>query len=153
MDELSELIKHGWFLSISWLFGTLPPGPSFFLVLNMPTTPYLWLGFPQPKALSITANECGYKQETGYLYKKQADRHGTKAPRYHVGDRVTEVMLATRDIPLKTRSCKLTSCFIGPFTITKIVNPCAVQLLLPSSKRRIHHTSKHYTILYTIKRI
>lgn len=92
-------------------------------------------------------------QARNRLLIQEADRHGTKAPRYHVGDRVTEVMLATRDIPLKTRSCKLTSCFIGPFTITKIVNPCAVQLLLPSSKRRIHHTSKHYTILYTIKRI
>lgn len=47
--------------------------------------------------------------------------------------------MSTWDLPLWMESCKLSPCFIGPFPISKILNPSAVHILLPRTLR-IHHT-------------
>ncbi|KAM9309988.1 complement component 1, r subcomponent [Pholidichthys leucotaenia] len=52
----------------------------------------------------------------------------TPSPPYRVGQ---QVWLLTKNIILKTESKKLSQHFIGPYTITHIVNPVAVCLALP----------------------
>ena len=69
--------------------------------------------------------------------KSQADRRRIKAPHYTQGQRV---WLSTRDLPLKVTSPKLNPRFIGPYTISQVVNPSAVRLNLPPALRRIHPT-------------
>ena len=68
-------------------------------------------------------------------FKKQADRRRSAAPRYNVGQRV---WLSSRNLPLKVLSRKLAPRFVGPFPITKIINPSAVRLKLPRPMQRIH---------------
>ncbi|XP_013873675.1 uncharacterized protein LOC106524420 [Austrofundulus limnaeus] len=68
--------------------------------------------------------------------RRLADKHRTSAPQYVVGQKV---WLSTRNIPLKEQSKKLAPRFIGPYPITKIINPTSVKLQLPSSTR-IHPT-------------
>ncbi len=67
--------------------------------------------------------------------KAAADRHRIPAPRYVCGQKV---WLSTKDLPLKAVSRKLAPRFIGPYQITKIINPVAVRLKLPSSLGRVH---------------
>ena len=69
--------------------------------------------------------------------KKQADRRRSAAPAYKVGQRV---MLSTRTLPLKSTCRKLDARFVGPFSISKIINPCCVRLTLPLAMRRINPT-------------
>uniref|UniRef100_A0A8K9X149 Gypsy retrotransposon integrase-like protein 1 n=1 Tax=Oncorhynchus mykiss TaxID=8022 RepID=A0A8K9X149_ONCMY len=74
---------------------------------------------------------CRYRAQT----VRAANKRRTKSPRYCRGQRV---WLSTQNLPLKTASRKLTPRFIGPFRISRIINPVAVRLLLPRYLRRIH---------------
>ncbi len=78
----------------------------------------------------------------GARTKAQVDRHRSKPPLYVVGQKV---WLSSKHIPLRSVCNKLAPKFIGPFTVTKILNPVAVRLKLPPVYWRIHfifHVSK-----------
>ncbi|XP_057677970.1 uncharacterized protein LOC130907186 [Corythoichthys intestinalis] len=68
--------------------------------------------------------------------RTQSDRRRSPAPIYTVGQKV---WLSSKSLPLKTGSVKLTPRFVGPFEITKVVNPNAVRLRLPAHYR-VHPT-------------
>lgn len=70
------------------------------------------------------------------LQKSLADRRWKESPVYQPGQRV---WLSAWDLPLRVESRKLAPHFIGPFPITKIINPAAVCLRLPKPLR-IHPT-------------
>jgi hypothetical protein len=70
------------------------------------------------------------------LYKAQddmkcyADHTHASAPKYKPGDKV---WLSTEDLPIGRPSRKLTERQIGPYPITKVILPNAVELKLPTS--------------------
>uniref|UniRef100_A0A3Q3B2I2 Gypsy retrotransposon integrase-like protein 1 n=1 Tax=Kryptolebias marmoratus TaxID=37003 RepID=A0A3Q3B2I2_KRYMA len=70
------------------------------------------------------------------LYSRFANRRRIPAPAYLEGQRV---WLSTKDFPLSVESKKLAPRFVGPFPISKIINPVAVRLRLPASMK-IHPT-------------
>ncbi len=72
---------------------------------------------------------------TGERNKALADRHRSKPPLYVCGQKV---WLSTRDIPLKLPARKLGPKFIGPYVVTKVLNPVTVRLKLPPLLKRIH---------------
>ncbi|KAL0192324.1 hypothetical protein M9458_010620, partial [Cirrhinus mrigala] len=79
--------------------------------------------------------------------KTAADRRRRLTPRYICGQRV---WLSTKDLPLRVPSRKLAPKFVGPYQITKVVNPVTVRLRLPNSLRRVHpvfHVSKIKPVL------
>ncbi len=74
--------------------------------------------------------------------KAAADRRRLSPPTYVCGQRV---WLSTKDLPLRSPSRKLAPRFIGPYRVTKVVNPVAIRLKLPPALGRVHpvfHVSK-----------
>jgi hypothetical protein len=70
-------------------------------------------------------------------YVKYADPHRRNV-KYGEGD---AVLLSTKNIKLKSPngSRKLLPRWIGPFTVTQIINPVAYKLELPPTMARIHN--------------
>lgn len=63
-------------------------------------------------------------------HKKFADRRRRCAPVYQAGQRV---WLSTKHLPLKVESRKFAPHFVGPFPVSKVINPVSVRLKLPRS--------------------
>uniref|UniRef100_A0A3B3H296 Gypsy retrotransposon integrase-like protein 1 n=1 Tax=Oryzias latipes TaxID=8090 RepID=A0A3B3H296_ORYLA len=68
--------------------------------------------------------------------KAAADRRRRPAPTYRPGQKV---WLSTKDLNLHVPSRKLAPRFVGPFPVSKVINPAAVRLRLPRSLR-VHPT-------------
>lgn len=100
--------------------------------INRPCFCLRRLAFHLPKVSAIIAERSGCKLQ--WLYNGSAkvtrDKLTAGAPRQVQSG--TKVMLSIQD------SHKLSPHYIGPFTITKIVKPSTVKLLLPSTMRRIN---------------
>ncbi len=81
--------------------------------------------------------------------KAAADRRRSSPPTYVCGQRV---WLSTKDLPLRSPSRKLAPRFIGPYRITKVVNPVAIRLKLPPALGRVHpvfHVSKVKPVFFS----
>uniref|UniRef100_A0A8C1Q3Q5 Gypsy retrotransposon integrase-like protein 1 n=1 Tax=Cyprinus carpio TaxID=7962 RepID=A0A8C1Q3Q5_CYPCA len=78
---------------------------------------------------SVRSALCRYRKRT----IRAANKRRTKSPRYVRGQKV---WLSTLNLPLKSASRKLTLRFIGPFCISQIIIPVAVQLLLLDMRPR-----------------
>uniref|UniRef100_A0AAQ4Q6V0 Gypsy retrotransposon integrase-like protein 1 n=1 Tax=Gasterosteus aculeatus aculeatus TaxID=481459 RepID=A0AAQ4Q6V0_GASAC len=72
----------------------------------------------------------------GDRVKRAADRRRRPAPVYQPGQRV---WLAAKELPLQVESRKLAPRFVGPFPVSRVINPAAVRLRLPRSLR-VHPT-------------
>jgi hypothetical protein len=82
-----------------------------------------------------------YLQAAQQRMKHFADRRRSDTVPFKVGDKV---LLSTKNLSLHTNGCrKLMPRFVGPFTITRQVNPVAFQLELPSTMRihNVFHSS------------
>ncbi len=70
--------------------------------------------------------------QTSQRYQRQANRRRRMAPNFRAGQRV---WLATKNLPLRVKSRKLSQKYIGPFRIARKVNPVSYRLFLPRSLR------------------
>uniref|UniRef100_A0A803KEW4 Chromo domain-containing protein n=1 Tax=Xenopus tropicalis TaxID=8364 RepID=A0A803KEW4_XENTR len=62
------------------------------------------------------------------IQKKAFDKHHKASPEYQVGDKV---WLSSRNVPLKVSSSKFAPKYIGPFSVSEVINPNTVRLELP----------------------
>ncbi len=67
--------------------------------------------------------------------RRAANRHRVRSPRYVCGQKV---WLSTRNLPIQEGSRKLMPCFVGPFSIVKVLSPVAMKLRLSRQLRRVH---------------
>ncbi len=70
--------------------------------------------------------------QTSERYQRQANRRRRMAPDFLAGQRV---WLATKSLPLRVESRKLSQKYIGPFLIARKVNPVSFRLFHPRSLR------------------
>ncbi len=87
--------------------------------------------------------------QTGERNKMSADRHRSKPPLYVCGQKV---WLSTQDIPPKLPARKLGPKFIGPYVVTKVLNPVTVRLKLPPLFKRIYpvfHVSRIKPVIHS----
>uniref|UniRef100_A0A2D4MW34 Tf2-1-like SH3-like domain-containing protein n=1 Tax=Micrurus spixii TaxID=129469 RepID=A0A2D4MW34_9SAUR len=68
-------------------------------------------------------------------FKAQADKKRTQPRPFKVGDRV---YLSTKFLQYLQPSKKLGPKIIGPFSVTQIINPVTVELLLQKNIRQVH---------------
>jgi hypothetical protein len=66
--------------------------------------------------------------------KKNADRHRRELT-LAVGD---QVLLSTEGLQLRNFDNKLCSRYVGPFAVTRVVNPNAIELTLPPQMQALH---------------
>ena len=62
--------------------------------------------------------------------ERTANRRRVPAPAYHPCQRV---WLLARDLPLPAMSRKLAPRYVGPYSISQVINPSALRLTLPPS--------------------
>ncbi|KAI3377818.1 hypothetical protein L3Q82_008956 [Scortum barcoo] len=80
--------------------------------------------------------------------QRAADKHQSPASQYTKGQ---SVWLSSKNIPLRSESCKLSSHYFGPFAIQEMINPSAVHLKLPSSMQ-IHHQPSMWLFRWSCRR-
>ncbi|XP_072130902.1 vitellogenin-like [Mobula birostris] len=119
------------------VFSKLDLRNAYHLAINplcfLPTkTTLLCLQFRPISAGATRSGRMLARSRSTDLNRSIADRYQVPAPNYQPGQKV---WLASRDIPLKTESKKLTPRYIGPFEIESIINPSAVKLKLPRTMR------------------
>ena len=91
----------------------------------------------EPEVSVPSAHALSGLQRNRLLYVKGTElRKLRPAPVYQPGQRV---WLAAKELPLQVELRKLAPRFVGPFPITRIINPEAVRLRLPRSLR-VHPT-------------
>ncbi len=66
--------------------------------------------------------------QTSQRYQRQANRRRRTAPNFRAGQRV---WLATKNLPLRVETRKLSQKYIGPFRIARKVNPVSYRLFFP----------------------
>lgn len=71
-------------------------------------------------------------QRASKQHKRQADRRRRVAVVYRPGDRV---WVSTKGLPIQTESRKLSPRYVGPFRVSRRVNPVAYLLNIPRSMR------------------
>ncbi|XP_013913955.1 PREDICTED: transient receptor potential cation channel subfamily M member 8-like, partial [Thamnophis sirtalis] len=74
-------------------------------------------------------------QEAREAFKIQAEKKRMEPKPFHIGDRV---YLSTKFLKSLQPLKKLGPNFIGPFPITRVINPVTVELLLPKTLRQVH---------------
>uniref|UniRef100_A0A6I8SLL9 Chromo domain-containing protein n=1 Tax=Xenopus tropicalis TaxID=8364 RepID=A0A6I8SLL9_XENTR len=79
-------------------------------------------------------------EKSSLVHKTFADRRRKPSPPYKVGEKV---WLSSKNIRLKVPSPKLGPKFLGPFSISEVINPVAVRLQLPPEMRipNVFHVS------------
>uniref|UniRef100_A0A6I8RAB1 Gypsy retrotransposon integrase-like protein 1 n=1 Tax=Xenopus tropicalis TaxID=8364 RepID=A0A6I8RAB1_XENTR len=79
-------------------------------------------------------------EKSSLIHKTFADRRRKPSPPYKVGEKV---WLSSKNIRLKVPSPKLGPKFLGPFSISEVINPVAVRLQLPPEMRipNVFHVS------------
>lgn len=92
----------------------------------------------------IWSAACQILLQSSARSKRAADRRRVAAPPYRPRQKV---WLSAKDLPLRVESHKLVPHFVGPFPVSKVVNPTAVRLKLPRSLR-VHPT--FYASIWTL---